>query len=65
LLAGAENDTDIDEELNAVADTPVGAPGTAAATEAVELEFALTADIAFVAVTTHRIVLPISPDTNT
>jgi hypothetical protein len=42
----------------------VGAPGTAAATEAVELEFAATLLIAFVAVTTQRIVLPTSPDTN-
>jgi hypothetical protein len=52
------------EELVAVADTPVGIPGTTAATEAVELEFDATLLIAFVAVTTQRIVLPTSADTN-
>jgi hypothetical protein len=54
------NETDIAEELEAVADTLVGAPGTAAATEAVEFEFAATLLIAFVAVTTQRMVLPTS-----
>jgi hypothetical protein len=43
----------------------VGAPGTIAATEAVEFEFALTAAIILVAVTTQRIVLPTSAATNT
>jgi hypothetical protein len=44
----------------AVAVPIVGAPGTVAATEAVEFEFALTVDTALVAVTTQRIVLPAS-----
>jgi hypothetical protein len=63
--AGAEKDTDMAESLVAVADTPVGIPGTTAATETVELEFDATLLIAFVAVTTQRIVLPTSADTNT
>jgi hypothetical protein len=43
----------------------VGAAGTFAAIAAVEFEFALTADIALVAVTTQRIVLATSAATNT
>ena len=65
LLAGAVNETVADVAPVDVAVPIVGAPGTVAATEAVELEFALTADIAFVAVTTQRIVFPASPATNT
>jgi hypothetical protein len=42
----------------------VGAPGTVAATEAVELELAEEEPIAFVPVTTQRIVLPASAATS-
>jgi hypothetical protein len=49
----------------AVAVPIVGAPGTTAATVAVLFEFALTAAIELVAVTTQRIVLPTSAATNT
>ena len=49
----------------AVAVPIVGAPATVAATVAVLFEFALTALTEFVAVTTHRIVLPTSAATST
>jgi len=51
----------------AVAVPIVGAPGAIAATEAVELELAVTPDgaIELVAFTTQRIVLPTSAATNT
>jgi hypothetical protein len=64
LLAGAVNATVAVVEPVAVAVPIVGAPGTVAATEAVEFEFALTADTALVAVTTQRIVLPASATTS-
>jgi len=57
------NATVAEEQLTVVAVPIVGAPGAIAATEAVEFELALTADIAFVAVTTQRIVLPTSAAT--
>jgi hypothetical protein len=65
LLAGAVNATVAVVEPVAVAVPIVGAPGTVAATEAVEFELADTAATEFVAVTTHRIVLPASAATNT
>ena len=65
LLAGAVYTTVAVLELVAVAVPIVGAPGTAAETVAVELEFAETADTALVAVTTQRTVLPTSAATNT
>jgi hypothetical protein len=65
LLAGAVNDTVAVVDPVAVAVPIVGAPGTAAATDAVVFEFAGTLLIAFVAVTTQRMVLPTSADTNT
>jgi hypothetical protein len=49
----------------AVAVPIVGAPGTIASTLEVLFELALTAPNAFVAVTTHRIVLPASAATKT
>ena len=61
--AGAVNDIVAVVTPVEVAVPIVGAPGTTAATDAVELESALTADIAFVAVTTQRIVLPTSAAT--
>jgi hypothetical protein len=66
LLAGAVNGTDA--VVNRTVAVPiVGAPGPTAATEAVELELAVTPDgaIVLVAVTTQRIVLPASAATNT
>ena len=60
LLAGCVNATVAVVEPVDVAVPIVGAPGTVAATEAVAFEFALTADTALVAVTTHRIALPAS-----
>jgi len=65
LLAGAVNATVAVVAPVAVAVPIVGVPGTTAATDAVEFEFAFTADIAFVAVTTQRIVLPTSAATST
>jgi hypothetical protein len=64
-LAGAVYVTVAAEDVVAVAVPIVGAPGTEAATVAVEFEFALTADTALVAVTTQRIVLPTSAATST
>ena len=67
LLAGAVYDTVAVEEPVAVAVPIVGAPGTAAATVAVEFEFAETPPGAteLVAVTTQRIVFPTSAATRT
>jgi hypothetical protein len=65
LLAGAVYATVAVLELVPVAVPIVGAPGTVAATEAVEFEFALTADMTLVAVTTQRIVLLASASTST
>jgi hypothetical protein len=65
LLAGAVNATVAVVEPVAVAVPIVGAPGTVAATEAVEFEFADTAATELVAVTTHRIVFPASALTST
>jgi hypothetical protein len=64
-LAGAVYATVAVDTPVAVAVPIVGAPGTAAETDAVEFEFALTADTALVAVTTQRIVLPTSAATRT
>jgi hypothetical protein len=65
-LAGAVNGT-VAVVPETVAVPIVGAPGTIAATEAVEFEFAATplGAIELVAVTTQRIVLPTSAATNT
>jgi hypothetical protein len=65
LLAGAVYATVAVDDPVAVAVPIVGAPGTTAATVAVEFEFALTAAIELVAVTTQRIVLPTSAATRT
>jgi hypothetical protein len=64
LLAGALQDTVAVVEPVAVAETLCGAPGTAATTAAVELEFAEVLPAMLVAVTTQRIVLPTSAATN-
>ena len=64
LLAGALQDTVAVVAPVAVADTLCGAPGTAATTAAVALEFAELLPAVFVAVTTQRIALPTSADTN-
>jgi hypothetical protein len=67
LLAGAVYATVAVLEPVAVAVPIVGAPGTVAATEAVEFEFADTPPGAteLVAVTTQRIVFPASAATST
>jgi hypothetical protein len=64
LLAGAVYATVAVVDPVAVAVPIVGAPGTVAATEAVEFEFALEDPATFVAVTTQRIVLPTSAATS-
>jgi hypothetical protein len=66
-LAGAVYETVAVVAAVIVAVPIVGAPGTVAATEAVEFEFADTplGAIELVAVTTQRIVLPTSATTNT
>jgi hypothetical protein len=64
-LAGAVYATVAVVDPVAVAVPIVGAPGTVAATVAVEFEFALATPTALVAVTTQRIVLPTSAATNT
>jgi hypothetical protein len=65
LLAGAVYATVAVVDPVAVAVPIVGAPGTVAATEAVEFEFADTAPTELVAVTTQRMVLPASAATRT
>jgi hypothetical protein len=65
LLAGAVYETVAVVPPVAVAVPIVGAPGAIAATEAVEFELAEVEPVAFVAVTTQRIVLPPSASTST
>jgi hypothetical protein len=67
LLAGAVNATVAVRAPVCVAVPIVGAPGTTAATDAVELELAVTPEgaIMLVAFTTQRIVLPTSAATRT
>jgi hypothetical protein len=64
VQAGAENDTEIAEQLNAVAEPIVGAPGAIATTVDVVLELAEAFPALFVAVTFAYSVLPTSAVTS-